>query len=130
MHTGDIANVNEYGYVQIVDRMKDLIKSGGEWIVSLELENILSVHDDVLEAAVIGVPDEKWGERPLAVVALKQGAEGRVTADDMRKHMQKYVDEGAMASWAMPDDFVFVPELPKTSVGKLDKKALRGQYAG
>jgi fatty-acyl-CoA synthase len=127
MHTGDVAYVNEHGYVQIVDRMKDIIKSGGEWIVSLELENLLSVHDDVLEAAVIGIPDKKWGERPLAIIVPKEGAEGRITADDMRLHLQKFVADGTIASWAVPDKVVFVQELPRTSVGKIDKKVLRGR---
>jgi fatty-acyl-CoA synthase len=128
MHTGDVANVDEYGYIQIVDRIKDVIKSGGEWIVSLELENLLSLHDDVQEAAVIGIPDGKWGERPLALIVLKEDARGRVTARTMRQHLQKPVDEGLMASWAMPDEFVFVDVLPRTSVGKIDKKVLRAQY--
>jgi fatty-acyl-CoA synthase len=129
MHTGDVANVDKYGYIQIVDRIKDVIKSGGEWIVSLELENLLSLHDDVQEAAVIGVPHEKWGERPLAVIVLKKDARARVTADTLRQHLQKPVDEGLIASWAMPDDFVFVDALPRTSVGKIDKRVLRARYA-
>ena len=128
LHTGDVAHVDEYGYVQIVDRMKDLIKSGGEWIVSLELENLLSLHEDVLEAAVIGVPDEKWGERPLAIVVPKQGAEGKVTAEGLRTHMQKFVADGVIATWAVPDHYVVVKEIPKTSVGKIDKKVLRSRY--
>jgi fatty-acyl-CoA synthase len=128
MHTGDVANVDEYGYIQIVDRLKDLIKSGGEWIVSLELENLLSLHGDVLEAAVIGIPDEKWDERPLAIIVLKEGAEGRVTADAMREHLQKFVTDGVIASWAVPDQYTFVEALPRTSVGKIDKKVLRAQY--
>jgi fatty-acyl-CoA synthase len=128
MHTGDVANVDEYGYIQIVDRLKDLIKSGGEWIVSLELENLLSLHVDVLEAAVIGIPDEKWDERPLAIIVLKEGAEGRVTADAMREHLQKFVTDGVIASWAVPDQYTFVEALPRTSVGKIDKKVLRAQY--
>jgi fatty-acyl-CoA synthase len=129
MHTGDVANIDEYGYIQIVDRLKDLIKSGGEWIVSLELENLLSLHDDVLEAAVIGIPDEKWGERPLAIVVPKEGAKERITADAMRGHLGKSVAEGVIASWAVPDEYTFVAELPRTSVGKIDKKVLRSRYA-
>jgi len=128
LHTGDVAHVDEYGYVQIVDRMKDLIKSGGEWIVSLELENLLSLHEDVLEAAVIGVPDEKWGERPLAIVVPKQGAEGKLTTEGLRTHMQKFVADGVIATWAVPDHYVVVKEIPKTSVGKIDKKVLRSRY--
>ena len=128
MHTGDVAHVDEYGYIQIVDRLKDLIKSGGEWIVSLELENLLSLHEDVLEAAVIGVPDEKWGERPLAVIVPVEGAEGRITAEAMQQHLQKFVADGVLAKWAVPDYYVFVDEMPKTSVGKIDKKVLRSRY--
>lgn len=128
LHTGDVANVDEFGYVQIVDRLKDLIKSGGEWIVSLELENLLSLHDDVLEAAVIGIYDEKWGERPFAVVVPKEGAAGRLTADVVRQHLNAFVAEGVIAKWAVPDEYAFVEALPKTSVGKIDKKVLRARY--
>jgi fatty-acyl-CoA synthase len=130
MHTGDVANVDEYGYFQIVDRIKDVIKSGGEWIVSLELENLLSLHDDVLEAAVVGIADEKWGERPLAIIVPKEGAEDGVTAEILREHLQKFVADGVITSWAVPDKYVFVEALPKTSVGKIDKKVLRSQYSG
>jgi fatty-acyl-CoA synthase len=128
LHTGDVANVNEHGYIQIVDRLKDLIKSGGEWIVSLELENLLSLHDDVLEAAVIGTYDEKWGERPLAIVVPRAEAREKLTAKAMQAHLEKYVAEGVIASWAVPDNYVFVDELPKTSVGKIDKKVLRSRH--
>jgi fatty-acyl-CoA synthase len=128
MHTGDVANVDEYGYFQIVDRMKDVIKSGGEWIVSLELENLLSLHDDVLEAAVIGIPDERWDERPLAIILPREGAEDRVTAARLREHLQKFVADGVITSWAVPDEYAFVEELPRTSVGKIDKKVLRSRY--
>jgi fatty-acyl-CoA synthase len=130
LHTGDVATIDEYGYIQIVDRMKDVIKSGGEWIVSLELENLLSLHEDVLEAAVIGIPDDKWGERPLAIIVPVEGAEGRVTVETMREHLRKYVDDGTITNWAVPDKYVFVEELLKTSVGKIDKKVLRSQYSG
>ena len=130
LHTGDVANVDEHGYIQIVDRIKDVIKSGGEWIVSLELENLLSLHEDVLEAAVIGIPDERWDERPLAIVAFKAGAGERVTVEIMREHLHQYVDDGTITSWAVPEKYVFVEALPKTSVGKIDKKALRSQYGG
>jgi fatty-acyl-CoA synthase len=128
MHTGDVATLDEYGYIQIVDRMKDVIKSGGEWIVSLELENLLSLHDDVLEAAVIGIPDDKWGERPLAIVVPKEGAQDRLAADVLRSHLQKFVDKGAIVGWAIPDEYRFVEELPRTSVGKVDKKLLRLEH--
>ncbi len=128
MHTGDVAHVDEYGYIQIVDRLKDVIKSGGEWIVSLDLENLLSLHEDVLEAGVIGVPDEKWGERPLAIILPVEGAKERITAESMQEHLQKYVAEGVITKWAVPEHYVFVEEFPRTSVRKIDKKALHSRY--
>ena len=128
LHTGDVAHVDEYGYIQIVDRLKDVIKSGGEWIVSLDLENLLSLHEDVLEAGVIGVPDEKWGERPLAIILPVEGAKERITAEAMQEHLRKYAADGVIAKWAVPEHYVFVEEFPRTSVGKIDKNALRSQY--
>jgi len=128
MHTGDVATIDEHGYIQIVDRMKDVIKSGGEWIVSLELENLLSLHDDVLEAVVIGIPDAKWGERPLAIIVPQEGAKGRLTADLLQAHLQNFVDEGLLVSWATPDEYRFVDALPRTSVGKVNKVLLRGEH--
>ena len=129
MHTGDVAHVDEYGYIQIVDRMKDIIKSGGEWIVSLDLENLLSLQEDVLEAGVIGVPDEKWGERPLAIILPVEGAEERITAEAMKEHLMKFVADGVIAKWAVPDHYIFVDEFPRTSVRKIDKRVLRSRYA-
>jgi len=129
MHTGDVANVDQNGYIQIVDRMKDIIKSGGEWIVSLELENILSLHEDVLEAGVIGIPDKKWGERPLAIIASKEGSQEELNADALQAHLASFVSEGQITKWAVPERFVFVDQLPKTSVGKIDKKELRRKYS-
>jgi fatty-acyl-CoA synthase len=129
MHTGDVANVDPNGYIQIVDRMKDIIKSGGEWIVSLELENLLSLHEDVLEAGVIGIPDKKWGERPLAIVASREGSQEELTEKTLQSHLARFVSEGLIAKWAMPERYIFVDRLPKTSVGKIDKKELRRQYS-
>ncbi len=126
LHTGDVAVIDQHGYVQIVDRLKDVIKSGGEWISSLELENLLSLHPAVDEAAVIGIPDPQWDERPLAIIVLKEGQ--HVDADGLKAHLQKYVDEGVIAKWAIPERYEFVDELPKTSVGKIDKKVLRAQF--
>lgn len=126
MHTGDIAVMDEYGYVTIVDRLKDVIKSGGEWISSLTLENLLSLHPKVKEVAVIGVPDEKWGERPLAVIVPMPGE--KPTEEELRQHLMKFVEEGKITKWAIPDRFVFVEEIPKTSVGKIDKKVLREKF--
>jgi len=129
LHTGDVASINEHGYVQIVDRLKDVIKSGGEWISSLELENLLSLHEGVQEVAVIGVPDAVWGERPLAIIAPKEAYQGKLTPEDLNEHLEKYVAQGAITSYAVPEHYHFVDELPKTSVGKLDKKSLRSTHA-
>jgi fatty-acyl-CoA synthase len=128
LHTGDVASVDQHGYVQIVDRLKDVIKSGGEFISSLDLENLLSLHEAVQEAAVIGVPDEVWGERPMALVVLREGYENKIKSEDLNKHLAKYVEEGSLVDYALPDYYEFLDELPKTSVGKIDKKILRDQY--
>jgi len=119
--TGDIVTVDEEAFVQVVDRTRDLIKSGGEWISSVDVENVLMGHPAVAEAAVIGIPDEKWQERPLACVVVKPGA--AVTKDDLRAFLKD-----KLASWWMPDDFVFLDEIPKTSVGKFYKRLLREAY--
>jgi fatty-acyl-CoA synthase len=120
--TGDIVSLHPRGFILIKDRSKDVIKSGGEWISSVELENALMAHPAVAEAAVIAVPDEKWTERPLAVVVLKEGASG--TADELRDFLSSQ-----FARWWLPDRFEFVPEIPKTAVGKFRKTALREQFA-
>jgi fatty-acyl-CoA synthase len=122
LRTGDIAAVDEQSFVQITDRSKDVIKSGGEWISSVELENELMSHPDVIEAAVIAKPDERWAERPLCCVVLREQAE--VTPQGLVEHLSTRV-----ARFWLPDEFAFVDEIPKTSVGKFDKKVLRGQLA-
>ena len=121
--TGDIVSIDPKGFIKIQDRTKDVIKSGGEWISSVALENQLIAHDAVAEAAVIAVADEKWGERPLAVVSLKPGRE--TTAEELREFLAPH-----FASWWLPDRFEFVDEIPKTGVGKFRKTALREQFAG
>ena len=121
LRTGDVAAVSPDGYVRLVDRTKDLIKSGGEWISSVELENHLMAHPDVAEAAVIAVPSERWMERPLACVVLKPGA--RLTRDEVMEWLAPRVPK-----WWLPDDVVFIDEIPKTSVGKFSKKDLRDRY--
>jgi fatty-acyl-CoA synthase len=130
LHTGDVATLDVYGYIKIVDRLKDVIKSGGEWIVSLELEKLLLQCDGVADAAVIGIPDETWGERPLAVIAVQAGYENSLTPETLKLHMKKYVEDGVLVSWAVPGEYVWVAEIPKTSVGKADKKWLRSRYGG
>ncbi len=123
LHTGDIVTVDEEGYVQIVDRTKDLVKSGGEWISSVELENGLMAHESVFEATVFGVAHPKWRERPIAVVVLKDEAKDKVTKGDLIVHLGKQFPK-----WWLPDDIIFVDEIPKTSVGKFLKRGLRDQY--
>jgi fatty-acyl-CoA synthase len=123
MKTGDIAAIDEHGSIRIADRTKDLIKSGGEWISSVELENAIMSHPAVAEAAVIGVPHPKWDERPLACVVVKEGQ--AVTAAEIIAHLEPLV-----AKWWLPDAVEFVDEVPKTSVGKFSKKDLRTRFAG
>ena len=118
LRTGDIAAIDEQAFVQITDRSKDVIKSGGEWISSVELENEVMAHPDVIEAAVIAKPDEKWAERPLCCVVVREGA--TLSAQELVDHLRDRV-----ARWWLPDEFAFVSEVPKTSVGKFDKKVLR-----
>jgi fatty-acyl-CoA synthase len=120
LKTGDIASIDRRGFVKITDRAKDVIKSGGEWISSAELEVHLMAHPGVCEAAVIGRPDEKWSERPLACVVCE--GDQSVSPDELREHLSSCV-----AKWWIPDDFAFIDEVPKTSVGKFDKKVLRKQ---
>jgi fatty-acyl-CoA synthase len=122
LRTGDIAAVDEQGFVQITDRTKDVIKSGGEWISSVELENELMAHPAVVEAAVIAKPDERWSERPLCCVVVRDQTDA--TATELVEHLRSRV-----AKWWLPDEFAFVAEIPKTSVGKFDKKVLRGRLA-
>lgn len=125
LHTGDVATMDEGGYVQITDRLKDAIKTGGEWISSLELESLVSRHEAVSECAVVGAPDEKWGERPVAFVVLHPSAVGKMSEEDLRRFMMGFVDQTVISKWAVPDRFYIVEEIPKTSVGKLNKKQIR-----
>ena len=128
LHSGDVGYIDDEGYLQITDRIKDVIKSGGEWVSSLDLENLVSQHEAVLESAAIGMPDEKWGERPLMIITLKPQYRGKVTAEAFKRFMQKIAEEGKLPKYGVPDLYEFVDEIPKTSVGKLDKKALRKLY--
>ncbi len=122
LRTGDVAVITPEGYIKLVDRTKDLVKSGGEWISSVELENEIMAHPRVKEAAVIGIRDEKWGERPLACIVPEEGAE--VDADDIKGFL-----DGRVAKWWIPESFEFIDEVPKTSVGKFSKKTLREQFS-
>ncbi|MEU5321960.1 long-chain fatty acid--CoA ligase [Streptomyces sp. NPDC021056] len=124
LKTGDVGTISADGFLTLTDRAKDVIKSGGEWISSVELENALMSHPDVTEAAVVAVPDDKWGERPLATVVLCEGS----TADfeSLRAFL---AEEGHIAKWQLPERWTIIESVPKTSVGKFDKKVLRRQYA-
>ena len=122
LRTGDIGRLSADGFLTLTDRAKDVIKSGGEWISSVDLENQLMGHPAVREASVVGVPDERWGERPLATIVLVDGES--VTIDELRDYLAARV-----ARWQVPERWAFIAEVPKTSVGKFDKKVLRAQYA-
>ena len=122
-HSGDIATIDANGYIQIVDRVKDMVKSGGEWISSVDLESAIMAHPDVLEAAVIAIPDPQWQERPLACVVTRSETSGQLTKDTILDFIRP-----DFARWWLPDDVVFIDEIPKTSVGKFDKKVLRERF--
>jgi fatty-acyl-CoA synthase len=122
LRTGDVGSLTPDGFLRLTDRAKDVIKSGGEWISSVDLENALMAHPKVKEASVVGVPDERWGERPLATVVVAEGQQ--VDVEELRAHLAQHV-----ARWQLPERWAFIPEVPKTSVGKFDKKVLRRQYA-
>ncbi|WP_416970083.1 long-chain fatty acid--CoA ligase [Streptomyces sp. 4F14] len=124
LKTGDVGTISPDGFLTLTDRAKDVIKSGGEWISSVDLENALMAHPAVAEAAVVAVPDEKWGERPLATVVLKEGASA-----DFAELRSFLADEGGVAKWQLPERWTVIEAVPKTSVGKFDKKVLRRQYA-
>ncbi|HEV2689726.1 MAG TPA: long-chain fatty acid--CoA ligase, partial [Bryobacteraceae bacterium] len=121
--TGDVATIDPEGYMQIMDRTKDLVKSGGEWISSVDLENAIMAHPKVAEAAVIAVFHPKWQERPLACIAPLAQYSGQITKEEILEFLA-----GRVAKWWLPDDIVFVEAVPKTSVGKFNKRALREQF--
>jgi fatty-acyl-CoA synthase len=125
LRTGDMGALDSKGYLRITDRTKDVIKSGGEWVSSIDLENVIMAHPSVLEAAVVGVPDPKWDERPLACIVVREGtAADAATIADVKKFLGERV-----AKWWIPDSWSFIEAVPKTSVGKFDKKVLRAQHA-
>lgn len=127
LHTNDIGVIDRHGYLQVTDRIKDVIKTGGEWVSSLEVESLISRHEAVSEAAVIGVKDAKWGERPLALVVLKPGA--LADAGAIQAHLGQFATAGTISKYAVPSTVLFVDSIDKTSVGKLNKKLLREKYA-
>lgn len=126
LHTGDIGVIGPDGYLKITDRLKDVIKTGGEWVSSIDIEDLILKHPAVREAAVIGIPDPKWTERPLAIVVAKEGSS--VSDCEIKESLQGHACNGVISRYAVPDRIVFVSALPRTSVGKLDKKVLREQF--
>jgi len=128
LHTGDIGIIDTEGYLKITDRLKDVIKTGGEWVSSLELEDIISQHEAVTEVAVVGMVDDKWGERPLAMVVLKDELRHTVTETDIQDFCMTFVDKGQIPKYGVPTKIVLNAEIPKTSVGKISKKDIRAQY--
>lgn len=128
LHTGDVGSIEPDHTLIIKDRIKDVIKTGGEWLSSLDLENLISQHPAVSGAAVVGVPDEKWGERPHALVVLKPGE--KATLKDLQEHLTQFVESGEINKWAIPGHIDFVDDIPKTSVGKINKKLIRDQLQG
>ena len=127
LKTGDVATIDPEGYIRLVDRSKDVIKSGGEWVSSVELENEIMGHPKVAEAAVVGVNHPRWGERPLACVVAAEGVKAGedLTEEEVLRHL-----DGRVAKWWIPDAVVFIDEVPKTSTGKFSKKDLRDRFAG
>lgn len=127
LHTGDVATLDGMGFIEIRDRIKDVIKTGGEWISSLELEDLISRHAAVREVAVVGVPDPQWGERPFALLVLQ--GDQTLDAKGLKEHLKPFVEQGHINKWAIPTQIALVTEIPKTSVGKLDKKRIRVEIA-
>ena len=128
MHTGDMATIDEEESVLIIDRSKDVIKSGGEWISSLTLENLINMHPKVQEVAVFGAQSEKWGERPVVLLVPKNEYKEKISDNELKEHLTQYVEDGKILKWWIPEKFIFVDEIPRTSVGKFDKKAMRSTY--
>jgi fatty-acyl-CoA synthase len=128
LHTQDVARIDAHGYVQITDRIKDVIKTGGEWLSSLEMEDLVSRHPGVAEVAVIAVRDEKWGERPHVIVVPRPGCIDRLDPESVRDWIAAAVQQGLLPRYAVPERVTLTDALPKTSVGKLNKRILRELY--
>jgi fatty-acyl-CoA synthase len=129
LHTGDVGVIDADGYLKIVDRIKDVVKTGGEWVSSLDIEDLILRVPGVAEVAVIGVPDDKWGERPVAFVVAKTGNDALPSEKAIRDHIADFASRGTISKYAVPDRVYFVDAIPKTSVGKLDKKVIRARLA-
>jgi fatty-acyl-CoA synthase len=129
LHTGDVGVIDADGYLKIVDRIKDVVKTGGEWVSSLDIEDLILRVPGIAEVAVIGVPDDKWGERPVAFVVAKAGHNEELREQAIRDHIAAFAGQGTISKYAVPDRVYFVDAIPKTSVGKLDKKVIRAKLA-
>jgi len=127
LHTGDVGVIDADGYLRIVDRIKDVVKTGGEWVSSLDVEDLILRLRGIAEVAVVGIPDDKWGERPVALVVVKPGTDTQPTEEAVRRHVADFADRGTVSKYAVPDRVYFVDAIPKTSVGKLDKKVIRAK---
>ena len=127
LHTGDVGIIDEHGFLKITDRIKDVVKTGGEWVSSLDIEDLILRMPQVAEAAVVGMPDERWGERPVALVVSKAGQP--MTCEAVRDHIGAFASKGVISRYAIPERVCFVASIPKTSVGKLDKKTIRAKLA-
>jgi fatty-acyl-CoA synthase len=130
LHTSDIAVVDPNGYVHITDRIKDVIKTGGEWVSSLQIEDLISQCAGVAEVAVIGVKDDRWGERPLALVVKRPSDANGVSDAVIKNHLKTFADQGIISKYGIPEKILFIDSIPKTSVGKINKKELRERYGG
>ena len=130
LHTGDVGNIDEKYYLTISDRAKDVIKTGGEWICSLDIENLISQIEGVAEVAVVGIPDERWGERPYAMVVSKPDFANKLSSEMVKRNLLQQVSDGGINKWYVPDHIELVLEIPKTSVGKIDKKKIRQDLKG
>jgi fatty-acyl-CoA synthase len=128
LHTSDIAVVDPNGYVHITDRIKDVIKTGGEWVSSLQIEDLIAQCAGVAEAAVIGVKDDKWGERPLALVVKRASDANGLSDAIIKNHLKVFADKGVISKYGIPQKVLFVDSIPRTSVGKVNKKELRERY--
>ncbi len=125
LHTKDVAVIDKDGYIRVVDRLKDVIKTGGEWVSSLDLENCTTQHEAVSEAAAVGIPDEKWGERPVIMATLKREYQGKITPEDLKIFLKSFIAKGVIPKYGMPDRVELVDTIPKTSVGKYNKIEIR-----
>jgi fatty-acyl-CoA synthase len=129
LHTNDIATIDPQGYVQITDRIKDVIKTGGEWVSSIQIEDLIAQRKGVSEVAVIGVKDDKWGERPVALVVREPEGGAELSEEDIKAHLKLFADDGVISKYGIPQKIVFVDHLTRTSVGKINKRELRTKYA-